>query len=200
MMSADPNARINLSKACVLLVDSSQHSLDMMVQIMKGFGVAEVHRCQGVKDAERVMRGKAFDLMVIDPNLSDGDGYAFLNELRHSTNGSPNAFVPVILVSGHVRASDVAKARDTGANYFVAKPITPNVLLQRVMFVSRDKRPFVEVGAYIGPDRRFKFEGPPSGSDGRRENDLKSPLGSADEPNMSQNEIDMMIKPQRVLI
>lgn len=199
MSAADPNARLNLSKASVLLIDSSQHSLDMLVQIMKGFGVAEVHRCQGVKEAERMVRSKTFDMIVIDPNLADGDGYEFLRELRH-TPGSPNAYVPVILVSGHAKASDVAKARDTGANFFVAKPITPNVLLQRILFVSRDKRPFVEVGKYIGPDRRFKFEGPPSGSDGRRENDLKAPLGTADEPNMSQNEIDMMIKPQRVMI
>ena len=42
MSGADPNARINLSKANVLLVDGSQHSLDMLVQIMKGFGAAEV--------------------------------------------------------------------------------------------------------------------------------------------------------------
>lgn len=68
------------------------------------------------------------------------------------------------------------------------------------MFVARDKRPFVEVGRYIGPDRRFKFEGPPSDSDGRRDGDLKAPLGSADEPNLSQNEIDKMVKPQRVMI
>jgi DNA-binding response OmpR family regulator len=199
MSAIDPNVRINLAKACVLLIDSSQHSLDMMVQIMKGFGVAEVHRCLGIKEAERMIRSKTFDMLVIDPNVSDGDGYAFLSELRHSGGGA-NAFVPVILVSGHVHATDVARARDTGANYFVAKPITPNVLLQRIMFVSRDKRPFVEVGKYIGPDRRFKFEGPPVGSDGRRDNDLKAPLGSADEPNLSQNEIDTMIKPQRVMI
>lgn len=200
MSGIDANARINLSKASVLVVDSSQHSLDMLAQIMKGFGVCEVHRCQSVKDAQRLARTKSLDLIVIDPNLSDGDGYAFLRELRQGASGATNAFVPVILVSGHVCASDVAKARDTGANYFVAKPITPNVLLQRIMFVSRDKRPFVEVGAYIGPDRRFKFDGPPPGSDGRRESDLKSPLGNAGEPNMSQNEIDMMIKPQRVVI
>ncbi len=198
MNAAEP--RINLSKANVLVVDGSQHALDMLAQILKGFGAAEVHRAQDVKETERLLKSKTFDLMIIDPNLADGDGYALLSELRHSANGSPNAFIPVILVSGHARASDVAKARDTGANYFVAKPLTPNVLLQRIMFVSRDKRPFVEVGAYVGPDRRFKFEGPPVGSDGRRNSDLKSPLGTADEPNMSQNEIDMMIKPQRVMI
>ena len=199
MNAIDPNAKINLSKAHVLLIDGSQHSVDVLAQIMKGFGVAEVTRCTRIEEAEKAIRHKAYDLIVIDPGVDDGAGYEFLRTLRQSA-GAPNAYAPVILVSGHARASDVARARDTGANFFVAKPITPNVLLQRVLWVARDKRPFVEVGKYVGPDRRFKFEGPPVGSDGRRENDLKSPLGDAGEPNMSQNEIDMMIKPQRVMI
>jgi hypothetical protein len=43
-------------------------------------------------------------------------------------------------------------------------------LLQRILWVSRDKRPFVEVGEYLGPDRRFKMDGPPQGM-ARREGD-----------------------------
>lgn len=199
MSAIDPNARINLSKACVLLVDSSQHSVDMMAQIMKGFGVAEVTRCTDLDDARSALKSKAFDLVLIDPSVDNGAGYQFLNDLRHGDEKS-NAFVPVILISGHARASVVGRARDTGANFVVAKPVTPNVLLQRILWVVRDKRPFVEIGKYIGPDRRFKFEGPPIGSEGRRENDLHAPLGSAAEPNLSQNEIDTMIKPQRVMI
>lgn len=199
MSAIDPEARINLSKANVLIIDGSQHSVDMIAQIMKGFGVAEVHRCSIMAEAEKTVRSKAFDLIIVDPSIDDGAGYALLSTLRHTPN-SPNAYAPVILVSGHVRASDVARARDTGANYFVTKPLTPKALLQRIMFVVRDKRPFVEVGNFIGPDRRFKFEGPPAGNDGRRDGDLKAPLGHAEEPNMSQNEIDMLIKPQRVMI
>jgi DNA-binding response OmpR family regulator len=198
MSTIDPNAKLNLSKASVLLIDGSAHSLDVMAQIMKGFGVAEVHRCVSIDEADKNVRSKSFDLAIVDPNVGDGAGYEFLHALRHS-NG-PNAYVTVILVSGHARATDVARARDVGANFFVAKPLTPAVLLQRLMFVTRDKRPFVEVGKYIGPDRRFKFEGPPAGSDGRRENDLQARLGTADEPNLSQNEIDNFIKPQRVMI
>lgn len=198
MSSVDPSARLNLSKASVLLVEASQHSADVLAQILKGFGVSEVHRALTTDAAEKLLRSKTIDLLVIDPTVSDGDGFRMLKDLRHST--TPNAFTPVILISGHVRASDVMRARDTGANFFVTKPITPSTLLARILFVSRDKRPFVEIGDFIGPDRRFKFEGPPAGSDGRRGGDLKSPLGVADEPNMSQNEIDMMIKPQRVMI
>jgi DNA-binding response OmpR family regulator len=194
----DPNARINLSKASVLLIDPSQHSLDMLAQIIHGFGIAELQRCLTIDEAEKLTRNKVFDLLVIDPEVDGGAGYDFLQTLRHS--GGANAYVTVILVSGHVRASDVTRARDTGANFFVAKPLTPAVLLQRIMFVTRDKRPFVAFGEYIGPDRRFKFEGPPPGSEGRRGGDLSEPLGGAGEPNLSQGEIDTFIKPQRVLI
>lgn len=194
----DPNLRLNLSKAKVLLVEGSQHSADVLAQIMKGFGVAEVQRALTAESAEKQLRGKTFDLLVIDPSLDDGDGYRIVNDLRHSAG--PNAYIPIILISGHVRPRDVARARDTGANYFVTKPITPATLLQRILFVARDKRPFVEIDSYIGPDRRFKFEGPPGGSDGRRNSDLKEPLADASEPNMSQDEIDQLIKPQRVMI
>ena len=84
MSAIDPNARINLSKASVLLIDGSQHSLDVMAQIVKGFGVAEVHRCVNIEEAEKHVRGKTFDLIVIDPNIGDGVGYEFLHGLRHS--------------------------------------------------------------------------------------------------------------------
>ena len=198
MIGIDPNSKINLSKASVLLIDGSQHSLNVMAQIMKGFGVREICRCASIDEAEKNVRGGTFDLIVIDPDVGGDAGYEFLHALRHSV-GSPNALVPVILVSGHARVTDVARARDTGADYFVAKPLTPNVLLQRIMFVVRDKRDF-EVGEYIGPSRRFRFEGPPVGSEGRRDNDILAPLGDADEPNLSQNEIDNFIKPQRVVM
>ncbi|MEZ5996979.1 MAG: response regulator [Hyphomonadaceae bacterium] len=200
MSGIDPNARVNLAKATFAVIDGSQHSLDVTAQILKGFGVGVVQRFSEIAEADKFAKLKAIDLIIIDPSVEDGAGYDFIRDLRHSAG--PSAFSPVILVSGHVRKADVSRARDTGANFVVAKPLSPQVLLQRVLWVSRDKRPFVEVGNYIGPDRRFKFEGPPIGSDGRRSDDagLTTPLGDAAEPNMSQDEVDAFIKPQRVMI
>ncbi|MGE0742193.1 MAG: response regulator [Hyphomonadaceae bacterium] len=192
-------ARVNLSKAVVLVIETTPHAAEMLGQILKGFGVAETHRVTSVKDAEKLIKTKSFDLILVDPDVKDGDGYTFLRGLRAS-GVEPNCYVPIVLMSGHARISNVKRARDTGANFFVSKPIAPNVLLQRILWIARDKRPFVDAGAYIGPDRRFKYEGPPANSDGRRANDLKEPLGDAGEPNMSQIEIDDLIKPQKVLV
>lgn len=198
MSAIDPETRINLTKATIAVIDGGQHSLEVTGQILKGFGVAVVQRYDQLADATKAITLKAIDLILIDPSIEEGGGYTFIKDLRHSSG--PNAYTPVILVGGHVKRSNVAKARDMGVNFVVTKPLSPTVLLQRILWVARDKRPFVEAGHYIGPDRRFKFEGPPMGSDGRRNGDLQTPLGDAVEPNLSQDEVEALIKPQKVLI
>jgi CheY-like chemotaxis protein len=192
-----PTSGINLTKANVLAADSSQHSLDVLVQVLKGFGVPTVLRTDTVLEAEKIVAGQQLDLIVIDPSVEGGRGYDFVRSLRSS--GGPSAYTPVVLVTGHTTLKDVSRARDTGANFVVAKPVSPKVLLQRLLWIGQDNRPFVQVGEYIGPDRRFKFAGPPSG-DGRRTGDLNSPIGDAQEPNLSQDEIENLLKPQRVVL
>lgn len=90
-----------------------------------------------------------------------------------------------------------AKARDCGANVVIRKPVSPQILFDRLAWVSRVQRPFIECESYIGPDRRFKSIGPPGGV-GRRSTDLSADVGTAKEPNMSQDEIDMLFKPAKI--
>lgn len=195
----DPETRVNLAKASILVLEASQHAADVLGQMLKGFGVGEVHRATALEEATRILKSLTVDLIIADPKLRDGDAYDYLREIRQSKD-APYRYVPFILASGHSTRNDVRRARDTGANFFIAKPISPAVLLQRILWVAKDRRPYVEVGAYVGPDRRFKFEGPPVGQDGRRESDLTEPLPDAAAPNMSQSEIDDFIKPQRVVL
>jgi hypothetical protein len=64
--------------------------------------------------------------------------------------------------------------------------------------VAKEDRMFVETDSYVGPDRRFKREGPPAGMAGRRKEDLPMELGQATTPNLSQDQIDGMMKPMKV--
>jgi DNA-binding response OmpR family regulator len=68
---------------------------------------------------------------------------------------------PVIMTAAHIRRSRVAEARDCGANFLITKPFSASALLQRIVWVARDGRPFIEVGDYFGPDRRFRSDPPP---------------------------------------
>lgn len=196
----DANSKFNLASASIMIIDRNTHSADVISQILSGFGVHKVSRAQSTADAFKQLAVTSVDLIIIDPELEADDGLAFVRQLRHSE--SDNRFKPIIITSGHARVSRVWGGRDCGANFFVAKPITPAILLERIYWVAADHRKIVaEAGeGYVGPDRRFKFEGPPIGSDGRRKDDLPAQVGEQMGGNLSDKEISGMFKPQKVLI
>ncbi|MBQ1541106.1 two-component system response regulator [Caulobacter sp. CCUG 60055] len=196
MSAQSPGGRINLRLTSVLMLDANSQALEILVQVLTGFGVKAFHRCTTVVEAREVVERAPVDLIIADGRLPGIDGYDFVRWLRRLEQ-APNRHTPVIMVSGHTSAADVAKARDCGANFFVAKPITPGVLLERILWVAREKRAFIDAGAYVGPDRRFKNEGPPAGVEGRRRTDLHGDLGAAVTPNMSQNDIDALMSPRK---
>lgn len=180
----------------VLLIDENFTGLDLLSTIVSGFKVGERLRASSAHQAMDIVKSREIDLILVDAQLSTVDGYDFIHWLRRS-GLKPNAFTPTILVAGHTARDKVEKARDCGANYIVTKPLTPLVLLERIVFVSRDPRPFVECDVYVGPDRRFKNAGPPIGSFGRRRTDLEDELGDA-MPNLSPSEIDALLQPSKV--
>ena len=169
-------ARINLGRAVVLLLDDNNEGLGILVQIVTAFGVKHFHKCASVDEAKEVAAHCELDLVLAAAHMRHESGYDFVEWLRRSKFGG-NAFAPVILLSGHVGLSKVRKARDCGANFIVSKPVSPAVLLERIVWVARESRPFVGCDTYFGPDRRFKTRDPSEDGPKRRREDL---LASAD--------------------
>lgn len=194
-----PSTRINLERATVLVLDDNGPSLDILSQVVSGFGVKQLFRAESVKEAQTLVGTKTFDLIISDVQMPEVDGIEFINWLRREAQET-NRYVPVILVTGHTRTTDILRTRDAGANFTVAKPITPKVLLERIFWVAREERAFIECETFVGPDRRFKYEGPPIGMDGRRRDDLPAEVGDAQEANMSQDEINSLMKVAKVQI
>ena len=172
-----PTSIINLSRANVLLIDDSPFGLRLLEQMMKGFGVRACYSCGSSLYAQDVIRREAVDLIVIDCDMPELDGYDLIRWMRNS--GMENAYTPVIMVAGHTKASKVKKARDCGANFIIARPFSPSVLLDRIVWIARDPRPFLEAADYAGPDRRFRDEGPPRGVGERRADRIREAAAKA---------------------
>ncbi|MFA7262446.1 MAG: response regulator [Caulobacter sp.] len=194
-----PSTKVNLEKLDVMLVDDNSQALDILAQVVSGFGVRSIVRCASGDEAKTKLLKGAYDLVLTDAQMPGLDGYELASWLRHS-GPDQNRFVPVLLITAHTRHSDVARARDCGANYLIAKPVTPKTVLERIYWVAREDRMFVESDTYAGPDRRFRREGPPPGMTGRRSGDLSAAVGHAETPNLSQDEIDSLMKPTKVSI
>lgn len=199
-MTGKVDARLNLSKATVLLLQNNQTELDILGQVFIGFGVKAIRKCLTLNEAEDCIKsGIAFDLLVVDCDMPAQAGFDFVMRLRRMEDNE-NRLAPIMLVSGHTVPSSIARARDCGANFVVAKPITPKTMFDRVMWLAREERQFVVTDTYSGPDRRHKTFGPPAGTKGRRHDDVSAKLGKASGPDMSQSDIDAMFNPKKASV
>lgn len=197
MRRASPTDKVNLAQSTVLLVDHNQQSLDVLSSIFHGFGVKEQIKCSATEEAARIVQARNIDLILIDCSMPGMDGCDFISWLRRE-NPLPARFTPVIMLTGHAAESKVSKSRNCGSSFIVTKPLTPTVLLQRILWLGADARELVESDTYVGPDRRVRNFGPPVGTAGRRAGDLSAHLGAATDANMDQSDIDMMMKPMRI--
>ena len=198
-MSSSSNGSFSLGAASLLLVEGTNQGMDILVQICVGFGVRHSHRANSADEAMGLLRKVPVDLMICATDLPATDGYELVRQLRRSSL-DPNASIPVILISGHTPLKKVLYGRDSGANVVVVKPLTPKVLLDRILWLATDKRDFVVCPTYAGPDRRWQNLGPPVGTKGRRKTDLSTHVGVAVDPNLDQSDIDAMFRPTKVSI
>jgi DNA-binding response OmpR family regulator len=178
-VALDPKAWINLEKAAVMLIEPNSTNMQILKQIFAGFGVRKPICCATQAEALEVAQTEEINLIVVSDALGDGDGYAFVRQLRRFDTDH-NAFTPVIVVSGHTKRRLVGAARDCGANFVVAKPLSPQTMLERIVWVAKECRPFVDTGAYLGPDRRFK-EDESEAAQSRRRSDPPKPAAQDDD-------------------
>ena len=171
MAMLEPRDWINLERVHCLLVDDHPEDASVMTQIVTGLGIRQLVQATSTGHAERLLKEQEFSLMLINANLRRTNAYELTNWLRR-LDSPPNCYVPIILVAGHTPKAQVERGRDCGATVVLATPVSPNSMLERIIWASRDNRTFVRCDDYAGPDRRFQREGrPPRGLKGRRHDD-----------------------------
>ena len=129
--------------------------------ILSAMRIKDVRFCVTVDEAMEKVRNRLPDIIITDWVMEPKDGGDFLAWLRTS-NDSPNPYIPVIVLTGYSEKSIVIKARDSGANAVLAKPVSIESLYKRFQVLIDNPRPFVRTQDFFGPDRRHAdrpFEG-----------------------------------------
>ena len=173
MAAVGESSRINFSQVRILLLDDHNTGSSILIQIVRAFGANKITHCTSIADAQTHIQENEFHLVLINSNLKEAGVYDFVHWLRRY-DVPPNCFASVVLIAGHTPRSSVERARDSGANVVMAKPVSPMSVLERLIWTAREKRNYVKCGSYVGPDRRFQNLGPPSGLPGRRLDDQPS--------------------------
>jgi DNA-binding NarL/FixJ family response regulator len=143
----------------VLLVDDHPLILSALQTVIKGLGdhVNVVGAGSARAAREALQKDDDFDLVLLDLQLGDANGFDLLTEFRA---GYPA--IPVVVVSASDRASDVIRSIDLGAMGFVPKRATNESLFEALHMV-------MSGGIYV-PPMSIGSDAPPMAG-GRRSTD-----------------------------
>jgi two-component system KDP operon response regulator KdpE len=83
------------------------------------------------------------DVIILELDLPDGDGFAMLDALREWNEA------PVLILSGRTGVADRVRALDAGANDFLAKPFAPDELAARLRVLQRCETPKSDVSVLV---------------------------------------------------
>jgi two-component system chemotaxis response regulator CheY len=92
-----------------------------------GFVVEEA--LNGLEALEKLLKHPA-DFLIVDINMPKMDGLTFLKTLRRQAE--PIASIPALVTSTEATPHDMVAARMAGANFYLVKPILPDVLLTHI--------------------------------------------------------------------
>ena len=118
-----PNQREG--KLSVLVAEDDEVIRRILQMSLKrdGYHVITVDNGQAALDYFRVT---PTDLVILDINMPEMDGYAVCNELRKWTD------VPIIMVTTNSQTDDIISGYQKGADTYITKPFSPKELLARV--------------------------------------------------------------------
>ncbi len=115
----------------ILLVEDNQRLAELVGQGLRDGGFA-VDAFGTVEDASAALRSVAYQAVILDLGLPDGDGLTVLKQARSHGNG-----VPVLVLTARDGVEDRVRGLDAGADDYVLKPFAMEELLARIRALMR---------------------------------------------------------------
>ena len=117
-------------KPIILYIEDHPDNMTLIRRILnsENYNLIEAQTgLQGIYIAEN----QDVDVILLDINLPDIDGYEVANRLRNSENAKLPS-IPIIAVTANAMRGDAIKIIGAGCDYYMAKPINIQELLDKI--------------------------------------------------------------------
>ena len=124
--SREQRARLRL-----LVVEDNKVNQEVALGILENLGYRAEVAADG-RSALRALAQQDYDLVLMDCQLPEMDGYEASRQIRQRDTAVRNRDVPIIATTAHAMAGDREKCIAAGMNGYIAKPLKPDVLEQTI--------------------------------------------------------------------
>jgi two-component system, chemotaxis family, chemotaxis protein CheY len=193
-------SKIAFDRLSFLVVDDNSHMRRLVRSLLHGFGSRQVYEAEDGAAGLEGVENYSPDILITDWAMPIFDGLELLQMIRNP-DSCKNAYIPIIMLTGHAEKDRVIQARNYGVTEFLCKPISAKSLYDRIFSIVLNPRPFVKTPKYFGPDRRRLADANFQGQERRSaelaetsdaQNDIDNMFDNADAETESQDDIDNM--------
>jgi DNA-binding response OmpR family regulator len=153
MLSTTPDVPVKLQALSTIYLVEDDPEIGAQLQTILEANGYQVTWCRTGFSALHAMTEQTPDLVLLDIGLPDMDGFALCREMRVSRKD-----VPIIMVTAADSDIDVVMGLDSGANDYVTKPFSGEILLARIRAHLRDtdarpgSAPLLHRNIVVSPD------------------------------------------------
>ncbi len=126
------------SGARILVVDDEEQNLIALTRVLRAAGYGNVVATTDPTEFLALYRRQNPDLILLDLHMPKRSGLAVLEDLRSAIG--PQAYLPVLVVTGDTSREARRKALSAGARDFVTKPFEADELLLRIRNLLETRR------------------------------------------------------------
>lgn len=113
----------------ILVVDDASLVRMYYREALEAAGYEVDEALNGLEALEKLLLAPA-DLLIVDVNMPQMDGFSFLKVLRRQA--PPVSAIPAVVISTEAGPQDKAAARVAGANFYLVKPVSADILTSHV--------------------------------------------------------------------
>lgn len=114
----------------ILLVEDDGQIVAYLGELLRAEGF-DTQIASSKKEAGECLLAQAFDLVLLDVSLPDGNGFSICAEIKREYE------IPVIFLTASGDEYSVVAGLDMGADDYIAKPFRPRELISRIRSVLR---------------------------------------------------------------
>jgi CheY-like chemotaxis protein len=161
----------------VMLVEPDEYNATIFKGVAGSIGIHQIAEYTNPKSALANIRlSGAPDILFVKFGEKQSQPLQLCRLIR-DRESFPHPFMPIVAIMERATMASVTAVRDAGVDEFLACPYSPKSLGERVRSIVYDRRGFVAVPEYFGPDRRRGAMAKWLGSDRRSEpSELINPI------------------------
>lgn len=114
----------------ILVVDDDAELLPLIAFALRQAGYLVIEAATG-REAIDACRDEAPELVVLDVNLPDFDGFEVCRQIRAEQS------IPILMLTVRGEENDLVRGLDLGADDYLTKPFSPRTLLARIRALLR---------------------------------------------------------------